>query len=435
MKPDLLFFFPGEHPEGAFFGHPGLNNFLYFLYSSIFGVSLFSMRAFSLIISCLFVLSFYCFVSVTSNRRVAFYSSLSLMMLPMFQIQSIMFFNEMGSLMFALVSLALLHQKRLKSYALFGIMAVLFLESAIAFYIAISLISIFHLMKKKNMDYNKQVLGYSLVPSLFLVSFFLCEYITTGEISNHITRHVISNRLDSSVGWPGLMIDVLPRYAITFKENFSPIFLLSCVSLVIYHVLYKRKSWFLISGVKILFLPALFYLLFFTFFSEFQGGRDLYVIFLFLIFYFFQYVDLITSRKLVYALCLLVIAQGSYSRLNSTGRSHFQTSLQEYQREDIYKEFTEKILEKVDDHKCYVSSKFFYNNIYCRNFYGVQEDIEQTKKKSTPFFVLLSKNNLQKVEELKEIAQNNNLVLEKKVVGKLEGQTVVVYLASQDQEQ
>ena len=126
-----------------------MNNFLYIIFSTLLGDSILTIRLFSLSISLFFVFSYFKFIEMTSNQKVAFFSATSLLLLPIFNIQSISFYNEIGSLAFALTSLIFFKKQRLKLFSFFGVIAILYLESTLAFYASIAMTALMNYLKVK----------------------------------------------------------------------------------------------------------------------------------------------------------------------------------------------------------------------------------------------------------------------------------------------
>lgn len=430
MKTDFFFFFPGEHPEGALFGHPGLNSFLYFLYSKIFGASLYTARSFSLLISCLFLLSFYNYIRQICDSRVAFYSASAFLCLPMFQVQSILFLNEIGSLLFIFIALSSLYRERLLAYCFFSALAVFYLESAVAFPISIILISLSKRIFSGERKYDRSIIIFSLIPILMLVAFFVCEYIMTGSYSNHITSEIVSSRLTDPHNLINILSDVLPRYFITIDENLHSLVSILILLFLVYNLVFKKRKWSLSNRMNVFIIATAFFVMYFTFFSEHQGGRDLYVFFIPLYYFLFYCLGKKISNEVLCFVSLFIIGVNSYMKLGEKGVSHFQTTLSEYERADTFKKFSGLIGNELEGYHCYKDSRFILNNVFCRDYYGIKTDLKISEKIKEPIFILLFKNDSSKKNELYEWSEENNYSVKTRNIGNLEDKDVVAYLVS-----
>lgn len=436
----LSYFFPGNHSKYAFFGHPGINNFLYLIFSTLFGKSIISVRLFSLLVSLLLVISYFNFIAITSSRNVAFYSSLTLLLLPMFNIQSICFYNEIGSLAFVLLSLIFLKKEKLSFFSLTGIIAILYLESAFAFYASILIFALIDCLKDRDKRKNIKVIMATSMPIISLLIFFLCEYLATGNLSNHITVDLVYQNLMNPTDSIKHLLNnqFMDRLHLTLSENFSHQSLIMFSLVPLYHFVFKRKSWHLNWGIKTILLPTFFFLLYFNLFSIFYGGRDFYVLFLFLFYYYFYFLNKLKFGNILSLISLLIISINSYQQLNKNKMTSFQTSLKEYEISDDYVDFTNKVKSLTKGYHCYVGKELFFNKLFCHSFFGFNHDLIPTStERRGNFFIIFKSQELIRIEDFEKWAKLNNYkfdIITMKPLANIDYKIYRFYKSSRDQE-
>ena len=260
-------FFPGQHQQFIFYGHPGLHQFLLYLTSLFFGKSFLTIKIFNIIFTlCTFIIIYKIINLKYNDFCMALLIPITFTATPFFVVHSFNFYQDIPALFMGLVGCYFYLQDKHKRAVSFLILSALILESSIAFTISILLLS-FWKHKKINRAY--------LLPLVVLVIFFSWEFFATGYLTNAMTANYL--RLENKGFF--LPIEMIQRNVNFFVTNYR--FYLIATSglfLAAIYLYYNKGTVFFTKLPKVLIVTVIQYLIFYIYLNELCNNRDLFIV-------------------------------------------------------------------------------------------------------------------------------------------------------------
>jgi hypothetical protein len=170
--PSLL---PGSIPANLSRGHPLLFYFLSSLWLRILGYSIFNAHLFSIFIAAIYLNAVYYFTKKIYGTIPAFVTLLLVALQPIVQAQSAMLLPDM---LMALLSILVLQSYLMNKILLFNIFATLLIfvkETGIAVWLSVLLFDCFHRRHEGVLNIFIAQLKLFLVPSIFILLFFMLQ--------------------------------------------------------------------------------------------------------------------------------------------------------------------------------------------------------------------------------------------------------------------
>lgn len=382
------FFMPWAGNGGDFYGHPGLMNLLYYLWSEVFGNTISSARHFVLASSCLTVVAIYTLVGRTYGIFVGFFTALSFFLLPLFQIESIIFMQLLGSFAPALFALYFYQRGNLFFYSVLATAGFLWLESAIAIPMAVLFYEI-----KGNFRNGRKFTGRLLtllVPFLCAILFFIVRS-QSEQIQKHVTQDLVIRRLLNPIliitenDWQELVNN---RWA-TFTENLPFGFMVIFLLITGWSLFFRKIPRLGLTG-KILGVAFLLQLTFYSLYSEHPGGGDFYLGFIFCFMVFFLMMSVVKHGKALSLGVIFLLAVNTWFQLKLPGYGMSPVTIDEYTRHEEYSRMKKKI-EAIQGGpmRCF-QFEFVYHNIFCHPFFNlVPENIQSVTKMDASNIVII----------------------------------------------
>jgi len=159
--------FPLEHSRG----HPLLFHFLGGIWIKIFGNSLYSLHAFALSISTVFICIIYFYLRKSISVELAIVSIVLLVFQPIFYAQASMVLPEILLALLGFLSLVFLYHNHWIAYIITGSLAIWTKESALAFILCLFCARLIVMIKHKEFSASELLL--TAVPMLSFVLFLL----------------------------------------------------------------------------------------------------------------------------------------------------------------------------------------------------------------------------------------------------------------------
>lgn len=270
-----LYFFPGLHSEGAFYGHPGLWQAITYLFTLIFGNSIYAIRVLMLCTSVSLVGGLYYLCKRIYGRSYAFFCCLIFFSLPMFYFQSDLYFFELPSMLFGVLGMRFYLDRRVVPFFTSAFFAMFILESWVALPIGVLCIELFREWRESQKLRFGPIALVSLILILLLGLFFTWEYLATGNFSNHIVflernlsgRPLLSLNALSSGTFGGIFL--------TLKENFG---IIGSGAIIFLNAIFLTQTKLIKRNLGLAVGPLIAFqvLTFFILFDAYSGGRDYY---------------------------------------------------------------------------------------------------------------------------------------------------------------
>ena len=395
----LMYFMPWSGNGGDFYGHPGLMNLLYYLWSEVFGNTISSARHFVLTSSCLTLLSIYAVVCRSFGVFVGFCTALSFFLLPLFQIESIIFMQLLGSFAPALFALYFYKSERLFFYCLLATAGLLWLESAIAIPLAILF---FELKEKKQWKWRDiSRLAFLIAPVLSMALFFLVRS-QTGMIEKHVTQDLVIRRLFN----PLLIIsennwhELAENRWTTLAENLPMGFVFIFVMTLGWALTQKKIPKLETTG-RVLGLAFVLQLAFYSLYSEHPGGGDFYLGFIFLFMMFFIVMNTLSLGRILSLGVIVLIGSNTLVQLHKIEYGMSPVTIYEYTRHAEYSQLKKKI-EAIPGgpYGCF-QQEFEFQVVFCHPFFNlVPGNIEPVTQMEESDIVILDNQDPMAWEEL-----------------------------------
>lgn len=423
MSQGISFFYPWSGNGGFLYGHPGFMNFLYYCWSRVFGVDLHSTRMFCLSVHTLLIPFFYLTLRKGLGREVAFYSSVAVMLLPLFQVETVLFVVELGSYTLAFTALFFYMRNSIFLYSLFASLAFLYLESALAFAAGVLVYEL--VWGRKQLFQRPSRLVFLLMPLVTAILFFLIK-VSFDAHGAHITQDLVLRRLMNP-----LLIFTETDFILLGKarwytlEECLPLVFICVFPLVAAYFFLKKKHLFQENLFFILFFAAFLQLVFGSFFSEAMGGSDFYAGFFVMFLIFFISLKEFPFFHILALLTLSVLGVNTYKEVNFRGHGWFQTSFAEYSRIDEIV-LAKKIMESVKGgpFKCSLGG-FDYSYLFCSEFFQVKPSNFRIVESLEDSDVLIARPHS---EYEQGIIRQHNLKVEKgPYLGRLHGKDTNLY--------
>ncbi len=384
---DWKIFLPWSGSGSLFYGHPGGMNFLYFLFSKFFWNDLQAARLFCLIMSSLCIFFYYLLLKFQMKPLMSALAASSLLILPMFQVQSLLFLNEYGSYALAFASLVAYQKNKMGTYAALMSMAVFYLESALSY--ALAIIFIEFLQTRKSIRAFICLKNWALfTPILLLLFFFLTKSFGVSEPFTHNTQDLVLRRLSrppliySEINWSNW----LRARSYTFTENlpFSVTFLIIMLPILGWMQKIKWPHF-----IQILFFASITQFVFFSFLSVDIGGRDFFGVFCFLFATSFFVLGGFRQGLAAATVIFMALSAFSWSRLTSGQASWFQTTLREYSNQNFFLEIKQQIENQPGNFICYPNIGYLSKAFCTDQFLSQAENFQVGRDKSQLFMAIM----------------------------------------------
>lgn len=390
---EIADFYPWSGEQSLFFGHPGLMNLSYWCFQFLAGNDLESVRLFCLIMSTSLLGVFYLLLKKWVNTSTAFFACLAFLSLPMFQVQSIVFFNELGSFTLALLGVHFFLQKRYFSYALLASLAFLYLESSIAYSLAIFLLA--GGCSREHFKSRGILRWVAMMTPFLVVALFFCLRELSGVDSyEHNTEALVLRRLFQpwlifqEIHWGNLA----RARAYTFLENlgwiFSPVVLFGGLVPFIWREKFQppRVLYYLL-------VAGLLQLIFFSLFSTEEGGRDFFSGYLVLFSGLFFCFSRLPKGKTFSLAVLILLCVVSVVKLNTPQISWFHTKLEDYHSFKVRVSGLKTAIEGLGEQDLKCSPRLGHlNSLFCTDFFAIRPDnIQIVSKRRESNFSLLKR--------------------------------------------
>ena len=378
----LAHFLPWKGKQADFYGHPGMMNLLYFQFGEWFGKSIVSLRLFCLLMSGALLVVYYSLLKSHVNRFTALFAGLSFLALPMFQVQSLVFYNELGSFALALGGLFFYFKRQYWLYALFASAAFLYLESSLAYSLAVIIVD-------RKSGTNWWAL---LTPMAVAILFFFLRGLAVGEVVEHGTQELVMRRLMN----PWLILREINWFQLasarwyTLADNVSawmaPVLVVGGLLPFVGH-----RRWQPPRLLWVLFVGWIFQLLFFSLLSTEEGGRDFFSGFLLLFAGIYFLLSCLTAKKwLVGGAGLVGLLLVSGMALGNKQHSWFYTSFYDYQKWDSKKQTIRQGILSLGEGPFLCHAELnLHNFLFCSDFFGERPDnIQQVGERNQSTFTL-----------------------------------------------
>lgn len=377
----LGYFFPGSHPVGALYGHPGLWQAITFVFNKVFGNSIIVIRALMLFTSIGLVGALYYFARKIAGRLYAFFCALCFITPPMFYFQSDLFFFELPALLFGVLALSFYHDRKVVPFFICALSAQFILESWVSLAVAVFVIELWPALGRQRVDLK--FIKSSLLLIFCLVAFFICEYLATGSLSNHI---VYLSRQSAGQGFftvNGILDGSFGGLYLTFVENFGKSGSFLILGLVFLFALQVKNYWSNRTFWVSLFI-CVQVVTFFIFFDEASGGRDYYPLLLFSIALAIAGLRTLTLNSSTFAplaLTLWTFIFLNYLPSEIYQDSKFQTTFTEPLFSDSYEKLSDFIQTNLltDEVSCLVKDPV--GDIICNTFFDPDSEIDSFSRK------------------------------------------------------
>ena len=363
------YFLPWNGNGGAFYGHPGLMNLLYYCWSEVFGNTMVSVRHFCLFFSTMALALFYLFLVRETSRPQAFFATLGALSLPMLQVQSILFLNQLGCYVWIFLSLIAYQRKNWWLFFLFSLLGFLWLESALAFVVAVLIIEIWISLKNKAL--NLKAIMSCLGVIVGVVAFFYAKSLS-GADDAHTTQEFVLRRLSN----PQFLLTEIDYFSLlynryqTVREAGLGMFVLGSVGLMILTV-HRHQLLPLSKALSSLFLGSLGIVFFGSFLSTHPGGADTYGVFFFIYAFVFIGIRLLPKGKVLTTLMMGLLIYSSVVQLIQTDQSQGQTNFAEYQSQKVFQELQTSLGDLPGSYDCGWPQGDF-SPLFCHPFFGFQ---------------------------------------------------------------
>lgn len=342
-------------------------NFLYYCWSLVFGNSMPSVRHFCLFFSTLSILAFYGFLVREMTRSQAFYTSLAALTLPMLQVQSILFLNQLGCFFWIFLSLMAYQKKRWIYFTLFSLLGFAWLESALSFVVAIMLWEFLKLIRTGSL--NKNALFSVMAVFLGVILFYFSKSFS-GAHDAHSTQDFVLHRIFNPIEMfltVELPVVYEARYATFLENGFA--FLSLPVLCVLIRYLQRTHTREMPEGLSVFFIGTLGILFFGSFLSTHPGGSDTYGFFFFLLAWLFLGIARTRWRHAISIFLISVFTASSHIQLNTNFISSTQTTLQEYSNQNVFDHIRTALISFSGEMYCAYDQGTF-SPLFCHPFFG-----------------------------------------------------------------
>ncbi len=373
-----LYFFPGFHAKSAFYGHPGLWQFITYLTTSLFGNSIQVIRVLMLSTSILTIGAIFLICRKLLGRPFAFFCSLAFVSTPMFYFQSDLYFFELPAMLFGLVALHFYFESREHLYCLFAAFSALVLESWISLPIAILFFELLSNFRDDGRLSLNPMARSSILVLMLIVVFFAWEYVATGNFSNHLIYLGRTLKGESFLTLNGLTTGRFGGIGRTLLENFGGHALIIISCLVTSFAIAIRKYFF----SRLFMVPSLVvfqFLVFFTLFDAQSGGRDYYPLILFLLTLAIVRLKFIFERRITFSIACLYLWASlilSYTPTKIFRDSAFQTTFAELEFRRSYSKLTSFIYSNIDQESVSCLSRAPEGDIICNSYFDPKTPVD-----------------------------------------------------------
>ncbi len=379
----LLYFFPGFHERGALYGHPGLWQAITYIFTLIFGNSIHVIRAFMLCTSVTLVGVIYYLCRRIAGRLYAFFCALAFLCLPMFYIQSDLYFFEIPSMLFGLLAIRYYIDRKTVLFFICAVSAVFILESWVALPVAVLAIEVYRNSRDRcERRLNPMMLASSAV-IILLALFFTWEYLATGHVSNHIVYLERTHINHSFLSLDGLYAGRFGGFFPTLRENFgligSGLLVILITSFLLRFKLHSQTV-----GLAVSSLVSLQVLAFFVLFDAYSGGRDYYPVAFYLIAIALAGLRSLCQSHLRFASCALVLWASfmtAYLPNNIFAESSYQTTFHEAVFSRSYRKLKNFLQITLEKEELSSLSRSAIGEILCNSYFNPTTSLESIRYK------------------------------------------------------